>query len=524
LAFDLFGFTIKNKKETQEQQQRLTAVVPPSDTEGGIVVDSPSGAYGYSVDFNSTDEKVLINKYREIALQAEIEAAIDEIVNEAIYTGGDSIVNIKVDKIPFSVDIKKMVTEEFETILDLLDFNENGYEWFKKWYVDGRIYFNILIDSKKTNEGIIGLRYIDPRKLKRVREVRSERNRGTLRIPTSYNEYYVYTDASASVKVPADTIAASTSGLVDDSSENNSIVLSYLHKAIRPFNQLKMLEDSAVIYRLARAAERRVFKIDVGNMPKIKAEQHINDLMNKFRSKVMYDSTSGALKDDARVLSVMEDFWIPVREGKGTEITTLAGASNLGEISDIKYFKDNLYNSLHIPTTRTTEGSTFNTGRATEIDRDEVKFSYFIQRLRTKFSSLFSDLLRKQLILKNIITQEDWDLNFKNNITFDFQKDSHFAEYNDAEILSRRIELAQQADSLGYFSRKYIAKKILQLTDTELDEIEKDNEVVVENKNKPEDDLGGGESFDDYVAPEPSMPEPEIEVEPEPEVKKDEQK
>jgi hypothetical protein len=510
MAFDFFGFTIK--KKGVEEEKVLLSPVPPSNEEDAIIINSsygPSGNFintAYGTDFKFTDSKTLINKYRELSLQPEIESAIDEIVNGSIITGDpESPVGLILDKIPFSSEIKEVIHSEFNQILSILNFNENAYEIFKRWYVDGRIYYNIVIDSKNTKDGIQELRYIDPREIEKVREVSEERSKNGVTIQQTLSEYYLY---KGSIKLPLDTIAHSNSGLVDY--KNKSTIISYLHKSIKPYNQLSMLEDATVIYRIARAPERRVFKIGVAGIPKIKAEQYINSLIQKFRNKVVYDQSTGELKDDSKTLSVLEDFWIPVGEdGKTTDISTLAGAQNLGELGDVEYFKKKLYDSLHIPYSRVTQGSTstFNTGRVAEIEREEDKFNKFIKRLRVRFSSLFTDILRVQLLLKNIITLEDWDNHFKNNLYYDYRKDSHYVEYNEAEILSRRIELANSAISLGeeYFSKEYIKKRMLKLTDEEIKEMTLDKEQAVETEDdgmdsgfmgdNTSDNFGGGSDF-----------------------------
>ena len=508
---DFFGFSFKKK---DEQEKELLSPVPQTNDDESIVVSSVGGFSNtyYNLEFNTSSKNNLIDKYRELSLQSTIESAIDEIINEAIVTGDpEPPVGIIVDNLPYSDQIKDVIVEEFNNVLNLLDFNENAYEIFKRWYVDGRIYFNVVIDSKNVSDGIQELRYIDPKKIDKIKEVKDEVTKRGVIIQKPISEYYVYNG----IKIPADSVATTNSGLIDY--KNGGIILSYLHKAIKPFNQLRMLEDAAVIYRIARAPERRIFKISTGGLPKLKAEQYINDLMNKFKNKIVYDSNTGDLRDDTRTLSMLEDFWIPVNdEGKGTDISTLPGGTALGELGDVAYFRKNLYNSLHVPGTRITEGSTFNSGRAAEIDREEVKFNKFIKRLRTRFSTLFSDLLRKQLILKNIVTVEDWDVHIKNNIYFDYRKDSHFAEYNEAEIMTRRIELASSAISLGedYFSPEYIKKNFLKLSEEEIDDIKIDNDESPEEES-PEDEpeimgSGGFEEPGFEAEVEPTVSEPVV--------------
>lgn len=475
--FDYFGFSIKRKGP--EQEKELLSPVPPQLDDDATIVNNSGGFINtsYATDFSTSDKKILINKYRDLSLMPEIESAIDEIINEAIITGDpESPVGIILDKIPFGDDIKEVIQEEFESILNLLDFNENAYEIFKRWYIDGRLFFSVVIDTKNTQDGIQELRYIDPREIEKIREVKEEFSKRGVKLQKTVQEYYIY---KSDVKLPADSVASCNSGLIDY--RNKATTISYLHKSIKPYNQLRMLEDATVIYRLARAPERRVFKIGTGGLPKIKAEQYVNGLMNKFRNKIVYDQSTGELRDDSRTLSVLEDFWIPVGEdGKSTDISTLPGGTNLGEMADVEYFRKKLYNALHVPITRISAGSTFNTGRSAEIDREEVKFNKFIKRLRTRFSSIFTDLLRTQLILKNIITSDDWDTYIKNNIFYDFRKDSHFVEYNEAEIMSRRIELASSALGLGdtFFSNQYIKKNFLKLSDEEIKDIEIDKAEI----------------------------------------------
>jgi len=510
--FDFFGFTIK-RRGPEEEKELLSPVPPQSDDEATIVTSS--GGFvntSFNTEFSSSDKRVLINKYRELSLMPEIESAIDEIVNEAIVTGDpESPVGVVLDRLPFSEDIKEVIQDEFSAVLNLLDFNENAYEIFKRWYIDGRLFFSVVIDSKNTKDGIQELRYIDPREIEKIREVKEEFSKRGVKLQKTVQEYYFYKN---DIKLPADSVAYCNSGLIDY--KNKATVISYLHKSIKPYNQLRMLEDATVIYRLARAPERRVFKIGTGGLPKIKAEQYVNSLMNKFRNKIVYDQATGDLRDDSRTLSVLEDFWIPVGEdGKTTDISTLPGGQNLGEMGDVEYFRKKLYNALHVPITRISEGSTFNTGRSAEIDREEVKFNKFIKRLRVRYSSIFTDLLRTQLILKNIITTEEWDTYVKNNIYYDFRKDSHFVEYNEAEIMSRRMELASSAISLGdnYFSEDYIKKHFLKLSDEELKEMETDKESVPDEETpvEPEMDLGLGDLGPDSLEqPLPTVQSPGI--------------
>ena len=503
MAFDFFGFSIVKKEVPVEEKPSINNVVPPVDTEGSII--SSGGYFGthYNLEFSSTNENLLINKYREISLQPEVESAVDEIVNEAIAAIDDeSPVDVNLDQVKYSDEIKDMIREEFENVLSLLNFRGNAYEIFKRWYVDGRIQYYIAIDTEHPEKGIQELSYMDPRKLKKIKEVIRKKNRRGVEIIDNVNEFYIYNDQQQ-LKIPNDSISSVTSGLVDD--KNNIVVLSYLHKAIKPLNQLRMLEDSTVIYRLSRAPERRIFYVDVGNLPKVKAEQYLNEIMGKYRNKIVYDAETGEVRDDKKTLSMQDDFWIPRREGgKGTEITTLPSGQNLGELDDIKYFQRKLYRCLNVPVGRLEDNSTFNSGRATEINREEVKFFKFVQRLRNRFSVLFHDLLRKQLILKRIVTPEDWDSELDTKIFYDFKQDSHFLEYSEAEIMTKRIELAQAATQLGeeFFSNDYIKKNILKMSEVDMDQVESDKDLEAAEE-EPE-----GEAAPDESTPE-EEPSPE---------------
>jgi hypothetical protein len=497
---NFFGFSIRKK-----EQAKQNSPVPAMDLEDvSVVASSGFGGTYYNLNFQTTDKSVLIDKYRELSLQGEIEAAIDEIVNEVIVTGDiEQPVSIAFKELPYSDEIKEVIQEEFKTILNLLDFNENGYEIFKRWYVDGRIYFQLLIDPQNIEDGITELRYIDPRKIEKIKEIEEVITSHGIRVEKVVNEFYTYEGGSSVnkdsgtgtiVKLPLDSVATSNSGLIDYS--NNSMILSYLHKAIKPFNQLRMMEDALVIYRMVRAPERRVFKIEIPQgLPKGKGEQYLENLMNKYKNQVVYNSTTGDLRDDTKTLAMIEDFWIPVRDGKGADISTLAGAQNLGEVGDVDLIAKKLQRALNVPLSRLNAEASFNAGRTTEIEREEIKFTYFIKRLRTRFSILFADILRKQLILKNIITPDDWDTNIKNNIYFDYRKDSHFSEYIESEIVSRRIESAQQAIALGdeYYTPNYIKKHFLHLSDEQIKEMDYER---VEKKGENEGDESSEEPMD----------------------------
>ena len=482
---NFFGFRLKRKSEEEEQKKQLSLLPSVDPTEGRFVTGA-TNRYYYSFGINdSYNQEDLIKKYREISMYPEIENAIDEIVNEVFFIGDNTQpVDIVLDDLDYNDTTKNKIRKEFENILTILNFSENMYEYFKRWYIDGVIYFNVVIDKDNPSEGIVDLRYVDAMKMKKVLEVKSEKRLGGIvPIPDDYEEFFYFDNK---LKVPVDSIVYSTSGLIKIVDSGNPLIqnvlnLSYLHKAIKPFNQLNMLEDAAIIYRISRAPERRVFKIPVGNAPRHKQEQYLNEIMQKFKNKIAYDPATGELRDATKVMSILEDFWIPVPEGTtGADISTLPGGQNLGEINDINYFKKKLYNSLYVPFSRFSDvaesgGQQSYSSRTTEIIREEIKFSKFIQRLRNRFSKIFLQALRIQLVLKGVIDLDDWENNFKNKIRFDFKKDSHFFEFNEAEIVTRRIELASAALQLeGYFSKKYIQKKFLKLSDEEIKEIEAD--------------------------------------------------
>lgn len=477
----LFGFEIKKK----EQSKDIGAVVTPMSDDGSAVVSSnASGYYGMVMDMDTIikNENDLIRRYRETSMYADCDAAIEDIVNESIISeSDDQAVKINLDKVKLSESIKKKIREEFDEILRLYNFDDRGHDLFRQWYIDGRIYFNILIDPSQPKLGIQELRYIDPRKIRKIKNVEKKRNAQGVDVVVKKEEFYLYNDkgigenTTSGVKLSVDSIIYTPSGLMD---QNTGMMLSYLHKAIKPTNQLKMIEDAVVIYRISRAPERRVFYVDVGNLPKLKAEQYVNDIMNKFRNKIVYDATTGETRDDRRHLSMMEDFWMPRREGgKGTEITTLPGGQNLGDIQDIQYFQQKLYQALNVPLSRLQPSTGFALGRTTEITRDEIKFNKFIQRLRKKFAGLFSSALRVQLIAKNIIRPEEWDV-LEQAIQYDFQQDNHFSELKDNEVMLQRLQALQQLEPyIGrYYSNKWVRKNVLMQTDEEIEMMDSDIE------------------------------------------------
>jgi hypothetical protein len=511
----LFGFSIE---DSDELSKGVVSPVPPN-KEDGVDHYLTSGFFGSYVDIEGVyrTEFDLIKRYREMALHPECDSAIEDIVNEAIVSDtNDSPVQIDLDNLKASDGIKKKIREEFKYILELLDFDKKSHEIYRNWYVDGRLYYHKVVDLKNPEAGIQELRYIDAMKMRYVRQAKkkdSDKYKISNRMvdnPMDYDfpeieEYFIYEPkmsyptgtpapgalggSNSGIKMTKDSVTYCTSGLVD---RNKGSTLSYLHKAIKSLNQLRMIEDSLVIYRLSRAPERRIFYIDVGNLPKVKAEQYLRDVMMRYRNKLVYDANTGEIRDDKKFMSMLEDFWLPRREGgRGTEITTLPGGQNLGEITDIEYFKKKLYNSLNVPPSRMDGEGGFNLGRSSEILRDEVKFSKFVARLRKRFSAMFSDMLRTQLILKNIITPEDWRM-MDEHIQYDFLYDNHFAELKDAELLNERLNMVQVAEPyIGkYFSQDYVRRKILRQTDIEI--LEQDAIIKKE--------------IEDGIIPDPSIP------------------
>ena len=481
----VFGWQFKKIQEKEPES------FAPEVKDDGAVMVAAGGAYGTFVDLEGTarTEAELVAKYREIALQPEVEKAIDDIINEAIDTDDSEIISINLDKLEFSENIKEKVNEELIYILQLLNFNTDAYEIFKRWYVDGRLYFHAIIDPDKPSEGLKEIRYIDPRKIRKVREVNRTR-KGQATIQNTKNEYFIYSDRSfltagsnaglpldyvgsqGNLKIAADSIIHVTSGLMD---KNNQMVFSHLQKAIKPLNQLRTLEDATAIYRISRAPERRIFYIDVGNLPKMKAEQYMRDMMVRHKNRLVYDSNTGEVRDDRKFMTTLEDYWLPRREGnRGTEITTLPGGQGLGEMTDVEYFKKKLYESLSVPVTRLQSEAGFNLGRASEISRDEVRFGKFVNRLRKRFSMLLYKALEKQLILKGIVSAEEWP-EIKNDISFDYATDNHFSELKYSEIMINRMNTLNQMENyIGtYFSREWVRKNILMQTDDDIEDMEK---------------------------------------------------
>ena len=483
MALTLFGFEIgrANKQTSQDQDIKNKTFSIPENTDGAVTIQSGS-YYGTYVDLDGVvrNEIELITRYREMSMQPELETAIDDIINESIVNDDNAKgVELNLDDLKQPDTIKKRINEEFEFILKLLDFGNMGHDIFRRWYIDGRLFYHVVINDKIPSKGIEELRYIDPRRIRKIREIQKTKDSRTgMEIIKRQSEYYLYNErgvigahSNLGAKIAVDAVVNVNSGLMDG---KRAMVLSYLHKAIKPLNQLRMVEDATVIYRLSRAPERRVFYVDVGNMSTIKAEQYLRDTMVKYRNKLVYDSSTGEIKDDRKHLSMLEDFWLPRREGsKGTEITTLPGAMNLGELEDVKYFEKKLYRALGVPVSRLESSTGFSLGRTTEITRDELKFNKFVQRLRNKFSTLFDDLLRVQLLLKKVCTEEEWKT-FKENIWYDYKKDNNFTELKEAELITTRIQTLQLVDPYvgRYYSAEWVRKNILQQTDEDIEELD----------------------------------------------------
>jgi len=496
---DLFGFSITRKKQEQDPKQNFTT--PQADD--GTTTVAAGGYFGSYLDMEGTakNEADLVRRYREISLHPECDQAIEDICNEAIVSSEEKdSVRVTLENIPFGDEVKRRIDEEFLNVLKLMNFSTKGFEIFKRWYVDGRIFYQKIIDRETPKNGITELRYIDPRKIKKVRELKKMRSTVDLSLTNDYEEYFMFNEkgvagstSGSGVRIAADTIAFCSSGLVD---QNKNMILSYLHKAIKPVNQLRMIEDAVVIYRIARAPERRIFKIDVGNLPKQKAEQYLRDVMARYRNKLVYDANTGEIRDDRSYMNMLEDYWLPTREGgRGTDITTLPGGQNLGEMADIEYFQKKLYRSLNVPVSRLEPATGFSMGRSTEITRDELKFTKFVQRLRKKFTELFNDFLKTQLVLKGVISIDDWPV-IQSNIQYDFLQDGHFAELKESEMLKERVALADGLEKYvgKYFSQEYIRKFVFKQSEKEIKDIDK--QISKEGPYEPAgmDSLGGTET------------------------------
>ena len=482
---ELFGFSITRLKKTADPKQSFTT----SQADDGTQTVSAGGHFGSYLDMEGTakTEQDLIRRYREIAIHPECDMAIEDIVNEAIVANElKDAVRVTFNNLPYGRDIQRKIEDEFQEVLRLMNFNTRGHDIFRRWYVDGRMFYQKIIDREDPKKGIVELKYIDPRKIKKIREIRKKRpdvpspsSLNSLAVVDEYVEYFLFnergvsgTTGTAGIRIAPDTIAFCPSGIID---QNKNMVLSYLHKAIKPTNQLRMIEEAVEIYRIARAPERRIFKIDVGNLPKQKAEQYLRDVMARYRNKLVYDANTGEIRDDRNYMSMLEDFWLPSREGgRGTDITTLPGGQNLGEMADVEYFRAKLYRSLNVPVSRLESAQGFNLGRASEITRDELKFTKFVQRLRKKFTELFSDLLRTQLVLKQVISEQDWHI-VRDCIMYDFIQDGHFAELKNAELQRERLALANEMrEYVGkFYSVQYIRKNVLKQSDREMETMDK---------------------------------------------------
>ena len=478
-SLKLFGFEIK--RAATEDPTKKPSIVPARDDDGAGYVTAAGSHYGQYINIDGDDAKdnhQVIMRYRGIAMHPEVDAAIEDIVNESI-TGSEQKqpIDINMDNVDVSDKIKKTIKEEFDNIVGMLNFNELGHDIFRRWYVDGRLYHHLVVNETNLKAGIQEIRPIDSAKMRKVKQVKTRKDPETgAKLIEKTDEYYIYSEKpgsqySGGVKMSLDSISYCTSGLLDEARKK---VVSFLHKALKPVNQLRMMEDALVIYRLARAPERRMFYIDVGNMPRGKAEQYMKDIMARYRNKLVYDAKTGEIRDDRKHQSMIEDFWIPRREGgRGTEVTSLPGGQNLGEIEDIIYFQKRMFRSLNVPINRLEQEAQFSLGRSTEINRDELKFQKFIDRLRTRFSHLFYDILRKQLILKGIITEDDWNT-MKNDIAIDYVRDNHFTELRDAELLRERIQTLDAISNYvgAYYSKEWIQKNVLQLTDEEIEKMQ----------------------------------------------------
>ena len=493
----LFGYSLERAKKGQNNGPSFVR----KESDDAATPVAGGGYFGTAIDLDGSykDESDLIRRYREMSIHPECDRAVDDVVNEAIAGDrDDSPVDVDLANLEVSAGIRKKIRDEFHNVLRLLDFDKKAYDIFRRWYIDGKLYYHKVIDTKNPRRGITELRYIDPRKIRKVIEFEAKKDRQfvdprtmeSLTAPRSA-EYYVYNQKglrgleTTGIKIASDAIAFCHSGLKD---MNKNVIMSHLHKAIKALNQLRMIEDSLVIYRLSRAPERRIFYIDVGNLPKQKAEQYLREVMSRYRNKLVYNADTGEIRDDRKFMSMLEDFWLPRREGgRGTEITTLPGGQNLGELEDVKYFQKKLYRALNVPESRLESDSTFNLGRAAEITRDEVKFQKFVTRLRKKFSELFHDLLKTQLVLKGIISIEEWD-DMSEHIQYDFIADNYFSELKDQEILNERLNLVTTMDPFAgrYFSLDYIRRKVLRQSDAEIKEIDKQMEKEIGSGKLPD--------------------------------------
>jgi hypothetical protein len=486
---EVFGFKLERTKKQQTDFKALKSFVVPTTDDGAIPVEA-GGFYGQYVDLDGSvrNDFELVAKYREMSMDPICEIAVDDIVNEAIVSEpGKMPVKLSfTNDNTLSPKIKSKIEEEFKNVLRLLSFDSRGYEVFRRWYVDGKVYFHLIIDEEKPEKGILEVRYVDPLNIQKIREFKKETRPDGTKIITGYRDFYLYNKdnpkvgSAQGIKISDDAIAFCSSGLFDSRYRRT---VGFMHKAIKPLNQLRMMEDAVVIYRISRAPERRIFYIDVGNLPKTKAEAYVKDIMNRYRNKLVYDAQTGEIRDDRKFMSMLEDYWLPRREGsKGTEITTLSGAQNLGELADIIYFQKKLYHALNVPISRLQQDKGISLGRSSEINRDELKFSKFITRLRSKFNELILDILRKQVLLKNIITPDEWN-GIKEVLFLDYLKDSYYVETKNAELRKQRSgELNELEKYIGkYYSHYWIRSQVLGMTEGEMREMDKQ---MTEERNK----------------------------------------
>ena len=475
-SFKLFGFEIKR---ASKESEKLQSIVPQRDDDGAGYASAGAGHFGQYVNIDGDDSKdnyQMIMKYRGVAMHPEVDAAIEDIVNESVVHGEmEQPVDVNMDQLEQPDKIKKTIKEEFDNIVAMLNFNELGHDIFRRWYIDGRLYHHLVVDENNLKSGIQEIRPIDASRMRKIKQVKKKKDQETgANLVVKTDEYYIYQEkpgqTNSGIKLSLDSVSYITSGMLDESRKK---VISFLHKALKPINQLRMMEDSLVIYRLARAPERRIFYVDVGNLPSGKAEEYMKSIMARYRNKLVYDAKTGQIRDDRKHMSMLEDFWMPRREGgRGTEVTSLPGGENLGQIDDILYFQKRLYRALNVPINRLEPEAQFNLGRATEISRDELKFQKFVDRLRSRFSHLFYGILKTQLILKGIITEEDWD-KIKNDLQIDYVRDNHFKELKDAEIMRERIQtLDQMANYIGdYFSKEWVMKNVLMFSDEDIEKM-----------------------------------------------------
>jgi len=516
----LFGFEIRRAKADKEAKEKLPSVVPPVDEDGAGYVTAAGAHFGSYVNIGdgneSKDNFALVRQYRSVAMHPEVDEAIENVVNEAVTASEEeSSVNLVMDEVKMGEPVKKKIQAEFDDIVRMLKFNELGHDIFRRWYVDGRMYHHLVLEKGKESQGIVDIRPVDAAKIRKVKELKTKKDPETgAKIIESVNEYFIYQEKpgmnNTGIKLTQDSVSYVTSGLLD---ADRKKVVSYLHKGLKAINQLRMMEDSLVIYRLARAPERRIFYIDVGSLPRGKAEQYMKDIMSRYRNKIVYDADTGNLKDDRKHMSMLEDFWLPRREGgRGTEISTLPGGDNLGQIDDIVYFQKKLYKSLNVPISRLdAEANPFSMGRSNEISRDELKFQKFIDRLRMRFSSLFLGILKRQLLLKNIITEEDWE-DLENNIVVNYIRDNHFTELKDSELLRERLQsLEAVQDYVGvYYSKEWIKRNILRQKEDEIVEMQKqmDKESMEAPEDTPEYQQGHADATAEAEAAAAAAPPP----------------